>query len=261
MVVLLDAINVIINADDLGSSQEINQAVFDLIQSGKVTSATLIANAPYLDEACQLAENYPLCSFGAHLNLTQFSPISGSKGLGQLLNDDGEFTYDPIREVSVDSALSDAIFGEFCAQIQKLQASGVAVSHIDSHHNIHCMPSIFRVLKRVQKRFQIRRVRLSRNIYGLSEKVSPLLRIQKTAYNFLLRHYYRTQTTQGFTDFQTFYEAVISGRLDFHSVEAMTHPGSKIYADESGILQTPWRENLGIPVRLISYHDISLPLR
>ena len=39
-------LNIVINADDLGISCEVNGAIFDLIEQGIVTSSTAVANGP-----------------------------------------------------------------------------------------------------------------------------------------------------------------------------------------------------------------------
>ena len=65
---------IIINADDLGISQEVNDAIFGLMAEGKVTSATILANGPAVEEAARRVAEFPECSFGVHLNLTEFKP-------------------------------------------------------------------------------------------------------------------------------------------------------------------------------------------
>ena len=81
------AIEVIVNADDLGMSPEVNEVTFELIENGKVTSATMLANAPSIEDACQRIGNYGSCSFGVHLNITEFKPLTKSEGIQQLLNE------------------------------------------------------------------------------------------------------------------------------------------------------------------------------
>jgi predicted glycoside hydrolase/deacetylase ChbG (UPF0249 family) len=250
-------IRVIINADDLGITREVNRATFDRMKSGQITSATLLANAPYVEEACERAAQFPDCSFGAHLNLTEFRPLTGQDGLGYLLDDKGSFTENPIRKISINSALSNAIYEEFCAQIERIQSLGVTVSHIDSHKHIHTLPRVFPILKRVQKRFNIRRVRATRNMYAAHEAVSKSLLARKIIYNFLLRHYYKTVTTQGFTDLTTFLERGRVGRIKYKNVEIMVHVGSQsYYEDDSDLLDQQWQEIQDFPVRLISYYEL-----
>ena len=254
----MEPVEVVINADDLGSTQEVNKSIFELVDRRQVLSVTLIANSPFIEEACEKAGQFPYCSFGVHLNLTQYQPLTGADKLRPLLDEQGKFLGNRIREIPIDRALAQGIFEEFCAQIDKLHDLRVEVSHIDSHHHVHSIPRVFPVLKRVQKRYQIRRVRISRNMYGANEGTSWRLRLKKSAYNFLLRRYYRTATTGGFTDFKTFYESGKTSRPKHRVIELMVHPGSRAfdYEDETEILSGPWRDDLSFPVRLVNYHGV-----
>jgi len=237
-------------------SQEVNDATFRAIKKGIVTSATIIANAPKSEDACERAKSFPNCSFGAHLNVTQFKPIISSEALKPLLGEDGHFMEERVRQISIDSTLANGIFDEFCAQIEKLRTLGIGVNHLDSHHHVHTIPRLFPVLKKVQKQFQIRKVRISRNIYASHENVSRILLFKKYLFNFLLRHYYKTQTTQGFTDFKAYAEYGTTTNMIHKSVEAMVHLGAEGYADESELLEEPWQDTWEHPVSLISYRDL-----
>ena len=249
--------DVIVNADDLGSTPEVNDAVFNLMEKKLVTSASLLANAPFIDSACRETQRFPDSSFGVHLNATEFRPLTGSPKLSSLLDNEGDFVADRIRSVSIGSKLSEGLFEEFCAQIECLHHLGVAVDHIDSHHHVHTMPRLLPILKRVQKRFQIRKVRISKNIYGYGEHVSRILKLKKVAYNFCLSRYYRTATTQGFSSFKAFYECANSKTVNYKTVEVMVHPGNQNYVDdEIELLRSSWMETFNFPVRLISYSDL-----
>ena len=269
--------DLIVNADDLGMSREGNKTTFSLMEQGLVTSSTLLANGPYIEEACQFVSEFPQCSFCAHLNVTEFLPLTGSSHLSALLDDTGSFDRNRIRQIPIDSALAEGIFDEYCAQVETLQSLGIRLSHLDSHHYVLTIPRIFPILKRLQKKYQIRKVRITRNIYadrligrpGLTAEVlglgpdfgahdvSGTLRLKKWAYNFLLRHYYRTETTQGFSGFRLFYEYARSRIMKHRTFEVTVHPENPYYdPSEIAILESSWREELNFPVRLISYLEL-----
>ena len=52
--------------------------------SRRITSATLIANAPSMEEAARRVPEGGNCSIGIHLNLTEFQPLTPPKELGIL---------------------------------------------------------------------------------------------------------------------------------------------------------------------------------
>ena len=53
---------IIINADDLGHSLAINDRIFRLIETGHITSATLLTNAPWYEDAVGRLRSYPHAS-------------------------------------------------------------------------------------------------------------------------------------------------------------------------------------------------------
>ena len=253
------SIKIIINADDLGASQTVNDYTFQLMEQGFVTSATLLANAPRVNDACIRTKDFPACSFGVHLNITEYTPLTDPAGLSILLDESGEFRGEEwLRSVKIDSALAEAIYLEFESQIEKLMSLEVAVDHIDSHHHVHNIPAIFPVLKKIQKRFEIRRVRISRNLYGETESVSVSLKAKKFLFNQLLRYFYLTKTTGGFSDFLLFYENANIGKIKHRVVEAMVHPGNPFYSEyEVNLVASDWQDTLKLTCELINYNEFS----
>src|SRR5436305_1283035 len=107
-----------------------------------ITSATLMANAPAIEDAASRAGDYHWCSFGVHLCLTDFRPLCSHPGLAPLLNADGLFC-NVIRSVEITKTIRDAVIAEWSAQIEKLRALGLKLSHIDSHQHVHTIPGLF----------------------------------------------------------------------------------------------------------------------
>jgi predicted glycoside hydrolase/deacetylase ChbG (UPF0249 family) len=251
---------IIVNADDLGISTEVNDTIFALMAAGRVTSSTMLANGQQVEAAASRVRDFPKCSFGVHLNLTEFKPLTTNPALAPILNGKGEFNCNRIRDIDVGSELRKAIFHEWCAQIARLRLLGIELSHIDSHHHVHTIPSLFLVLKRVQKWSGIHKVRLSMNLYGFGEQKSGFLLLKKRLWNFALRSFYATTTTSGMTDLRGFSEIAGRLRLCAHSVEVMVHPGSPLYRAETQILAGPWIQQLPLEALMISYRELSAPI-
>lgn len=247
---------IIINADDLGAGLEINDTIFKLISSNTLTSSTILANAPAFENAVIRIPDYPNCSFGAHLNVTQFKPLTSNVALRSILDSKGDFNGN-LFHYKVDSVLKQAIFEEWSAQIRKIQSYGIKLSHIDSHQHVHTLPQLFMVLKSIQRKFGIRKVRISRNIYSSTMPiVSKGLRYKKMLWNLCLRKYYITKTTSGFTSFSTFLEVVKDMEFKCKIIEIMVHPGSVGHKEETDALQTSWINELPFAVQLINYDAI-----
>jgi predicted glycoside hydrolase/deacetylase ChbG (UPF0249 family) len=249
---------VIVNADDLGGSEEINNEVFELISSGLVTSATIMANAPAFRQAAQRLQDFPSASFGVHLNLTAFAPLGGSSGLERILDGNGYLSKE-LFQTTIDGSLQDALLRELTLQVERALSEGVPVSHFDSHHHVHTIPKLFPVLKSLQRRFGIRKVRSTINLLPSGEKLSGLRSLKKELFRLGLRHYYATKSPDGFGDFCDFYTALKSGNPPrFRALELMVHPGSRNpgYIAEVDCLRSDWLRSLPPSFQLGSYHSI-----
>lgn len=123
----------IINADDFGSSKSVNKAIINLLSNNIISSATLMPNANYYNEAARWAiknsEN-----IGLHLTFLnddtklKYRSLSRSKSLedekGLLLEDRKKF--------SENLRLKD-IKKEIDMQFDKLKSTGINISHVDIH--------------------------------------------------------------------------------------------------------------------------------
>ncbi len=249
------AVRVVVNADDLGLSAAVNAEIFRLMETGRVTSATLLANAPATAAAAREMRGIPSASCGIHLNLTEFAPLTGDRNLGPLLDAGGRFN-GRIRAVALSSAVRHAVRREWNAQIGRLRDLGVEITHIDSHHHSHTIPSLFSTLKAVQSDSGIRRVRISKNLYRPSDRPATTLLAKKKAWNFLLRRYVATRTADAFTDFRTMQSQGFLDTPPGRVIELMVHPGSPEYADETALLEQEWWSRFAYGIRLISYREI-----
>lgn len=250
---------VIINADDLGMNPEVNEAIFDLMSRGIVTSATILANAPFVQDAIAGSVLFPFCSFGVHLNLTEFYPLSGNNELSELLNSRGQFSgvlETAPHKIKKTKALIKAIIDEWSCQIESVLNRGVQISHLDSHQHVHTIPFVFPALKFVQAKFGIRKVRLTRNVYKKSLRMAVGKRFAKAVYNFCLKTIYATRTTSVFLDFTTFHEYVTANEAAWSSVEVMVHPGSLEALEENELLASNSKELLSGKMRLINYNEL-----
>ena len=248
-------IAIIVNGDDLGMSAAVNEATFDLMSRGRISSATLLANAPAAREAARRAASFPGCSFGVHLNVTQFEPLTSGAGARLLVDERGQMTR-ANETAPPGAARLMAIYDEFCAQVGRVAAFGVRVSHVDSHNHIHTRPFFFPILKMVQRRFGIRRVRLSKTFYAAEQPCPARLVWRKRAYNRALKSVYRTWTADAFTEFLTYYHAEPARQRSLACVELMVHPGAETAGAETAALDGDWIARAGLPARLVPYTHI-----
>jgi predicted glycoside hydrolase/deacetylase ChbG (UPF0249 family) len=259
------AIDVVINADDLGYSEAINQAIEQALRLGRISSATLMANAPATSAGLAVAGRHPEASFGIHLNLTEFAPLSDPVPLQAvgLLDASGRF-YGNIRSLRPSQALREACFQELDAQISHLLARGLRPSHLDSHHHIHTIRWMLSVVQRLQRRHGIRKLRNTMNVYGASrsdgdgETRQPSLRLRaaKSAWRMANR-LGGSRLSDVFTGLHIFLDDPSRPEfLNAGSIELMCHPGQDGFETETARLLDPARPLLDGRYRLRTYREL-----
>src|SRR5215472_1266711 len=248
---------IIVNADDLGMSVTVNEAIFDGMRRGVITSATVLANGPAVKAAAQNLHRFPECSFGVHLNLTEFEPLcpESRKDLASILDKNGCFNGNSIREVKIGTEMRAAIFREWCCQIESLIRWGLEPSHFDAHHHVHTIPRLLPVMANSRRRYNIDKVRISRNMYDDGERPGRLLLAKKRVFNSALRAI-GFRTTRLFTDLQTFVKLCAARPPWTASVELMTHPGSLPSNEETYLLADDWPGKLSYKPTLVSYNSL-----
>jgi predicted glycoside hydrolase/deacetylase ChbG (UPF0249 family) len=253
------AVKVILNADDLGQNEKTNAVIFELISRGRVTSASLLANGSAFEDAALRVRDFPRVSFGVHLNLTEGFPLTTHPGLAAILNPDGTFRRERFRRLYVDESLRGAVLAEWTAQVEKAVRSGVPVSHFDGHHHTHTATGLFLTLKALQRRFGIRRVRLTRNIHPPDEPPPWSQRVSKAFWNLGLRYLYRTKTTVGCTSLKVFLRSATPSTPRMRSVELLVHPGHPDFEEETRLLSGEWWKTLPFGIQTISYLELDGP--
>jgi predicted glycoside hydrolase/deacetylase ChbG (UPF0249 family) len=140
----------IINADDFGFTRDVNAGIVHAHREGVLTSTTLMANGAAFDDAVRLAKETPTLDIGAHLVLLQ----------GNSLLDRRPLPESPRHLLGVLMRRKLNVYAELKAQIEKILASGLRLSHLDSHKHTHLIPSVFGVMVNLADEFGIPWVRL-----------------------------------------------------------------------------------------------------
>jgi hopanoid biosynthesis associated protein HpnK len=155
----------IINADDFGLTAGVNRGIVEGHEHGVVTSATLMANGPEFDDAVRLALAVPGLSVGCHVVLVDGLPVLEASQVPSLMgksrNEQGFCrSWTGFAAAALSGALvAGEIEAEATAQICKLQAAGIAVSHVDTHKHTHIFPQVLRPLARAAKACGVRALR------------------------------------------------------------------------------------------------------
>jgi predicted glycoside hydrolase/deacetylase ChbG (UPF0249 family) len=156
---------VIINSDDFGATKNINRAIFYLIKNKCISSTSIIPNSLYFNHAIKLLSysynrNF---SVGVHLNLTLGSALSPD--LKYLCDNNNVFKNSPYFFFSLilnknKKDIIKEIYKEFDAQIMKARKFLTKkISHLDSHNHIHMNPLIFKIVRKLAKKYKIKHIR------------------------------------------------------------------------------------------------------
>jgi predicted glycoside hydrolase/deacetylase ChbG (UPF0249 family) len=153
----------IVNADDLGLCDSVNDGIFAAHESGIVTSATLMVRQPAAAAAARRAAQVPSLAVGLHLDLGQWDYV------------DGEWT---VAYHRCDTENADAIDAECRLQVDLFRSLvGRDPSHLDSHQHVHLSEPAASVVGALAAELSVplrnREVRFEGGFYGQDGKGTP----------------------------------------------------------------------------------------
>lgn len=154
---------IIINADDMGRSDIVNQSIIAMHKNGVVSSTTLMANGPKFKEAAELLLKNPELGVGVHLCLD--GPYNSDSNHKTLINPETGSFYnnkEVVKRIRENSFNKDEIYKEFSLQVEKVMDQGIGISHLDTHHNLHLYFPVLSQLIRIAKKYKISYIRSQR---------------------------------------------------------------------------------------------------
>ncbi|RII26634.1 MAG: hydrolase [Geobacter sp.] len=178
----------IVNADDFGLSAGANRAIIRAWQEGILTSASLMVGGRGFDEAVDLAKANPGLQVGLHLTLLQGRAVAEHQGFPALADRDGNFGNDPVHvgmRLFFVKALRKQLFREIEGQLERFVATGIPLSHVDGHLNIHMHPTVFAILSELMPRYGITTFRLSLERLGVELAIDRRRMVGKAADAFI----------------------------------------------------------------------------
>ncbi|HLO12624.1 MAG TPA: chitin disaccharide deacetylase [Pseudoneobacillus sp.] len=145
-------ITLIVNADDFGYSHGVNYGILDSHLNGIVNSATMMMNMPGTEHAIQLAKQHPSLKVGIHLVLTCGKPLL--QDVPSLMDENSHFISLSSLKNRIDVSL-DELEREWTAQIERFLASGLNLTHLDSHHHVHTIEELLPVVQKLAKKYNV----------------------------------------------------------------------------------------------------------
>ncbi len=158
-------VRLIVNADDFGSSAAVNRGVERARREGVVTSASLMAGGAAFDDALARLDDLAELGVGVHLTLTEALAVLERSAAPTLVG--------PGRTLPKDAAAFARAFysgkisladvrAELRAQVARISAAGVRITHLDGHQHLHNLPGVATAVIKLAREFGVGAVRLSR---------------------------------------------------------------------------------------------------
>lgn len=209
----------IVNGDDFGASNDINNAIIYAFKEHLISSATVMVNMPGFEKACELIKSENLYGrVGIHLNLTEGYPITEKILLcSKFCDKNGKFTNHSHRLFWLSRKERKAVEEELQAQISRLIDKKIIPTHIDSHHHYHTKWAIGKEVIRAAYKNKIKAIRISRNC---GKGISKTKLAYKLLYNLYLRRHKLAKTKY----FGSVNDINKTNKLSIYDAEIMVHP-------------------------------------
>lgn len=255
-------LKLVVNADDLGLSPEVNREVERLHRLGVLSSATIMANGKSVDDLLELQQRNPELGMGVHLNGTNFKAFTPLMRKSRLCDENGDFNSSFRGEMSL--WMTAVLADEWIRQVEYLLELGIVLDHLDSHHHVHTWPFALPALAKVSRTTGLRWVRNTRNFVPREEKrgVGGVLKYSGKAFWSHSVSQLGMRLTDGFC---SVYDFSVWRRLhpeevpSLSTLELMCHPGdfgNLEYVEECDWLEEYLPKILDVGVELVSYSKL-----
>lgn len=219
-----------INADDFGYNSSVNKAIKDCFNDKIINSATLLSNFDGFEEAIEIIHNNQLSeNIGLHLCLTEGAPLTEEmKKVSFLFNGNIPLKVRLKYLMIPSKSIKLLIYNEYKAQIEKAIKHKIQINHLDTHHQLHDMWGITRIIESLLEEYKIPQMRILNNT---EPSASP-----KKIYRNHVNQYLRRKNI-AFSDYMGNQISCISyiknDKLSGASFEIMVHP---LYNDENQLV-------------------------
>lgn len=144
--------SLIVTADDVGLDPGMTEGAIRGHREGIVTACSIVANGAAFEDAIARLRDTPSLEAGVHLALVEERSLTGLRMPRKYT------TFVPLYLARVISIA--AIERELRAQIERVLATGLRVTHLNGHQHLHLLPRVFAVVARLAREYAIPYVRI-----------------------------------------------------------------------------------------------------
>jgi len=157
----------IVTADDVGLERGMTEGAIRAHREGIVTACSVVANGAAFDDAVARLRDLPSLEVGVHLTLVEERPLTAIR----FPNKHTSFLPRYLaRAISI-----AAIEAELRAQVERVMATGLRVTHLNGHQHLHLLPRIFAVVARLAREYAIPYVRIVDDRGGRARRIPMTL--------------------------------------------------------------------------------------
>lgn len=216
--------SLIVTADDVGLHPGMTAGAIRAHVDGIVTACSVVANGRAFDDAIARLRDVPTLEVGVHLTLVEEEPLTS----GIRFPKKWPFFLPAYFSGAIGM---DAIERELRAQIERVVATGLPVTHLNGHQHLHVLPALFSLVVSLAETYRIGYVRTTNDRGG---KAPVVRRASVAALNALGRRARGVATTRGVATCDRTIGIASAGHLrdvtslfdDIDGVtELVTHPG------------------------------------
>jgi chitin disaccharide deacetylase len=157
----------IVSADDLGLTAGVCRAVLQAHLHGVATAASLLAVGRSFELAAHMLRDHPALDAGGHLAIVgEDPPLLSAREIPTLVDKRGAFplSYRTVVARGLVGRLNpEDVRREFAAQLERMTAAGVRLSHLDTHQHTHLWPPVAAAVVALAAEHRIPAVRLPRS--------------------------------------------------------------------------------------------------
>jgi chitin disaccharide deacetylase len=163
--------SLIVNGDDFGLSPQVNAGILQAHRNGILTDASLMVTGDAWRDAVELARAQPTLSVGLHVTLVQGKSVLPPHLLSAITDFGGNFPNDATLaglRYFFSRRAREQVYEECRAQIERFLSTGLTLTHLDGHVNIHMHPVVCDVLIALMQEYGIPAMRVTNEDLSIS---------------------------------------------------------------------------------------------